>query len=291
MGNGIHLWRVKQAIVRGNDVARVRDGVYLTVTTDSLVEANLMRGVRFGLHYMYNDQNRIAANVVCDARVGLAMMFSRRLEIVGNVALRNEEHGILFRSILDSRIEGNRAEGNGKGFFLNDSSFNALRGNLVRDNAIGVHLTAGSEDNRVEGNNFIANPVQIRLSWRRPIAWHGERLGNYWSDYLGWDLDGDRVGDLSYHSASRMDQLVYRYPQLKLLAASPVVKLMQALESRFPVLRPAGVVDARPAMAPFALPEPAGTARAMLERCAAAEPQHEPPPAVAAPAAARGGMR
>jgi nitrous oxidase accessory protein len=253
-GNGINLWHVENALVRRNVIREVRDGIYLSVSTDSEVRDNLMHNLRFGIHYMYNDQNVIAGNVACNSLVGLALMFSKRLEIRENLALNNRDHGILFRTILDSRIVANRALGNGKGIFLNDSSFNELEGNHVADNAIGVHLTAGSEDNRVHGNNFVANPVQIRFTWSRAIRWDHEGRGNYWSDYLGWDMNRDGLGDRVHHASNRIDMLMFRYPQMKLLAASPVVQLMQVLEARMPVLRPPSIVDRHPAMRPFPAP-------------------------------------
>jgi nitrous oxidase accessory protein len=268
-GNGINLWQIRDGHIHDNDIARTRDGVYLSVTVDSVVARNRMRDLRFGVHYMYSDHNRVEGNVTCDSQVGMALMFSKRLEIRDNVALRNRDHGILFRSILDSRIEGNRVEGNHKGLFLNDASFNEIHGNRVADNAIGVHITGGSGDNRVTGNAFVHNAVQVRYAWNYPVQWDDGRAGNYWSDYLGWDLDGDRVGDRAFYASGRMDRLVFRYPLLKVLASSPVVVMMQALEARFPVLRPPGVVDRRPALRPAGLRGAAAEAAGPDEICGA----------------------
>lgn len=89
------------------------------------------------------------------------------------------------------------------------------------------------------------------------MYWDAPGEGNFWSDYLGWDADRDGRGDRRYYSSNRMDALVYRYPQLKLLAASPLVQAMQALEARFPILRPAGVIDRFPAMRPYGGAAPA----------------------------------
>ncbi len=161
-------------------ISEVRDGIYLSVSTDSRVADNLLHHVRFGIHYMYNDQNQIMGNVACNNLVGLALMFSKQLEIRGNRALFNRDHGILFRTIVDSRVWQNRAEGNGKGFFLNDISFNEFTQNDVRGNRIGVHITAGSEGNRVHRNNFVDNAVQVRKcdDFGMPKPRH------FWSDYL-----------------------------------------------------------------------------------------------------------
>lgn len=244
LGNGINLWNVSKAIVRGNLISAVRDGIYLSVTNYSRIEGNHINNVRFGIHYMYNDDNSVINNTICNSMVGLAFMFSKRLTIKGNVVLNNRDHGMLLRSIYDSEILQNVAIGNNKGLFINDSSFNKLRHNWIEGNAIGVHVMGGSEDNEISQNNFIANPIQVRFSWRHSQFWDG----NYWSDYLGWDFDHDQHGDRTYYASNVMDHLLFRYPELKLLTSSPVIQLLQALESKLPVLRPASVIDRHPAM-------------------------------------------
>ena len=250
-GNGINIWSVDSAIVEYNDISNVRDGIYLTVTKNSIVRNNYLHNVRFGVHYMYNDDNEIIGNTTCDSVVGLAMMFSKRLKIIGNMAVNNKDHGILFKSIYDSEIRDNIMNGNNKGLFLNDSSFNVISGNQVEDNDIGVHVTAGSEKNKVSNNNFISNLVQVRFAWRFGQYWDDEGKGNYWSDYLGWDFDHNGTGDRIYFASNQIDKLIFKYPKIKLLSHSPIIQLMQSLESKFPVLRPASVVDRHPAMRPF----------------------------------------
>lgn len=249
-GNGLNLWRVRNALVRHNVIHDVRDGIYISVSTASRIEENLMYGLRFGVHYMYNDNNRITGNATCASTVGLAMMFSKHLEIDGNLAIGNRDHGMLFRSIYSSRIHDNTVVANGKGFFVNDTADNEITANLVMGNAIGVHITAGSQGDRVHGNVFADNPRQVRFTQRRDILWDAEGRGNYWSDYLGWDLNHDGRGDRTYRASDRVDALVHRYPQVKLLAHSPALQMLQALEARFPVLRPPSLVDRHPLMRP-----------------------------------------
>lgn len=46
----------------------------------------------------------------------------------------------------------------------------------------------------MEGNAFIANKQQVMYVATREQDWSG----NYWSDYLGWDLDDNGVGDTAH---------------------------------------------------------------------------------------------
>jgi len=254
-GNGIHIWNIKNGLIKGNRVFGVRDGIYLSNTGTSSIEDNVMDNVRFGVHYMYNDNNRVTGNTTCNSMVGQAMMFSKRLVISDNAVINNRDHGLMLRAIYDSKIDGNIAYGNNKGIFSNDSDFNEITNNWVENNAIGINVMASGEDTKVIGNNFISNPVQVLFSWRYSLYWHDDKQGNYWSDYLGWDYDSDGIGDKIYYASNQMDQLMHRHPKMRLLALSPVIQLLQALETRFPVLRAASVIDKKPAMHPT-LPTP-----------------------------------
>lgn len=249
-GNGINLWHIRSGTVADNVIEQVRDGIYISVSSVSLVQGNRMRDLRFGIHYMYADGNRVIGNRTCGSRVGYALMFSKHLDVRGNVAYGNASYGILFRTVLQSQIVGNALVANQQGLFLNEAAYNTIAGNLVARNETGVHVTGGVTDNRVTGNDFVGNTLQVHFNQRQPLTWGGKQDGNYWGDYLGWDLDGDGRGDPAYFAANRMALLVVKYPSLKLLTQSPVVRLLQVLESRFPVLRPASVVERHPAMAP-----------------------------------------
>lgn len=249
-GNGINLWHIRSGTVADNVIEQVRDGIYISVSSGSLVQGNRMRDLRFGIHYMYADGNRVVGNRTCGSRVGYALMFSKHLDVRGNVAYGNASYGILFRSVLQSQIVGNALVDNNDGLFLNEAAYNTIAGNLVARNETGVHVTGGVTDNRVAGNDFVGNRLQVQFNQRLPLTWGSKQHGNYWGDYLGWDLDGDGRGDPTYFAADRMALLVVKYPSLKLLTQSPLVRLLEALESRFPVLRPASVVELHPAMAP-----------------------------------------
>ena len=75
--------------------------------------------------------------------------------------------------------------------------------------------------------------------------------GNYWSDYIGWDMTGDGVGDNPYESNSVVDHIFWRYPVAKVLYTSPSLQLLWMLEKQFPVFDIPKVADNRPAMMPW----------------------------------------
>ena len=56
-GAGIHFFDAHHNIVRGNDIALVRDGVYFDHADFNTVEDNEFAQLRYGVHYMYCKDN------------------------------------------------------------------------------------------------------------------------------------------------------------------------------------------------------------------------------------------
>jgi nitrous oxidase accessory protein len=166
-----------------------------------------------------------------------------------NRAWGNSDHGIMLRTMQDSVIENNVVANNGRGFFIYDVEYVTLTGNLVVDNRVGVHLAAGSTRNKVDGNDFIRNQEQVRYVGAKDEAWGGDK-GNHWSNYLGWDRDGNSRGDLPYEANDMVDRLVWRHPSARLLLAGPAVQALRLASQQFPVLRVPSVIEARPRMEP-----------------------------------------
>ena len=78
----------------------------------------------------------------------------------------------------------------------------------------------------------------------------GEKEGNYWSNYAGWDRNGDHVGDVPYEANDLIDRLSWRHPMMKLLLASPAVETLHLVARQFPLLRAPSIIDPHPKMKP-----------------------------------------
>uniref|UniRef100_UPI00311E4E0E nitrous oxide reductase family maturation protein NosD n=2 Tax=unclassified Thauera TaxID=2609274 RepID=UPI00311E4E0E len=248
-GNGIQLYNTRRARIIGNNISFVRDALYVDVSHDALFRDNRLHHSRYGTHYMNAYDNVWEGNDSWMNRGGLALMEVRRLTVRNNRAWANSDHGIMLRTIQDSVIEHNVVAGNQRGFFIYDAEYNELRGNSVIDNRVGIHLWAGSKNNKVEGNDFIANREQVRYVGARDMVW-GEQQGNHWSNYLGWDRDGDGAGDVQYEANDMVDRLSWRHPMMKLLLASPAVQTLRLVGQQFPLLRAPSIVDPKPQMQP-----------------------------------------
>jgi nitrous oxidase accessory protein len=158
----------------------------------------------------------------------------------------------MLRTIQDSLIENNVVAGNERGFFIYDAEFNTVRGNLVIGNRTGVQLTAGSSNNTVDGNDFVDNQDQVEFVASKDVEW-GRNQPNYWSNYRGWDQDGDGRGDTLYEANDIVDRISWKYPLAKLMLSSPSLQALRFAARQFPVLRAPSVVERHPRMRPWNL--------------------------------------
>lgn len=249
-GNGVQLYNTQGAQILDNNISFVRDALYVDVSHHAVFRGNRLHHSRYGTHYMNSYYNLWEDNDTFYNRGGLALMEVRNQIVRNNRAWGNSDHGIMLRTLQDSVVENNVVAGNNRGFFIYDAEYNKLDNNLVVDNTVGVHLSAGSTRNEVEGNDFIANREQVRYVGARDEVW-GQKRGNYWSNYLGWDRDGDGVGDVPYEANDMVDRLTWRHPSVKLLLASPAVQALRLVGRQFPILRVPSVVDPHPSMRPY----------------------------------------
>lgn len=248
-GNGIQVYNTVGAKIFDNDISYSRDGLYVDVSTNATFRGNKIHHLRYGTHFMTTNDSVWENNESYLNRGGLALMEVRRLTVRRNIAWGNADHGIMLRTIQDSLIEDNVVAANGRGFFIYDAEYNIVENNLVVGNRIGVHLSAGSGNNKVNGNDFIDNQSQIKYVAAKDVEW-GRTQGNYWSNYSGWDQDGDGIGDIAYEANDVVDRLNWQYPLIKLLLSSPSMQTLHFVARQFPVLRAPSIVDKHPRMRP-----------------------------------------
>lgn len=261
-GNGIQISNMKNTEVSGNDISKTRDGLYVISSTNNTLANNTVHDLRYGIHYMYSYHNKILNNYAYNTRAGYAMMNSRHLEIRGNVTENSLDYGFLINFIIYSNFEDNVIKDvwtpadkkvlgrDGKGLFIYNSGYNKFRNNHIARTEIGIHLTAGSEGVELSGNTFIDNQIQVKYVSNKIQEWSVAGEGNYWSNYQGWDMDGDGKGDVPFEPNDGIDKLFWKYPEAKFLMDSPAVLLLRWVQEQFPVLKSPGVKDSNPLMKP-----------------------------------------
>lgn len=169
----MELYNTQRARILANNISFVRDALYVDVSHHAVFKGNRLHHSRYGTHYMNSYYNLWEDNDSYDNRGGLALMEVRDQIVRNNRTWGNADHGIMLRTLQDSRVEDNVVAGNDRGFFIYDVEYTQLRGNLVIGNRVGVHLSAGSTRNVVQGNDFIGNREPVRYVGARDEAWGG----------------------------------------------------------------------------------------------------------------------
>ncbi|HIH2762953.1 MAG TPA: nitrous oxide reductase family maturation protein NosD [Candidatus Azoamicus sp.] len=249
-GNTLHLYRNSNSVIADNFIINGRDGVYITNSNEVSINRNIFTNVRFGIHYMFSNKCNVVSNMVCDSMIGIAVMYSKYVDLINNFAYSNVTHGFFLRDVLYSRILRNKSLYNRDGVLLGDSYFNDVINNDVIKNNVGVKVYSGSDDNLVYDNNFISNNLQVQFLDNRKIIWNSNNIGNFWSHYVGWDLNFDGIGDKRFYVTNISDWILSSYPILKIMFNSPALILLQKIENQFPSFRKFSIIDNYPLMRP-----------------------------------------
>ncbi len=271
MGSGIYVWNAPGLTVEYNDIRRGRDGIFVTTSKQATYRYNRMQELRFAFHSMNADDIVLEHNVSRGNALGFAFMFSRRITATDNLSDGDATHGLFFNSVTNSSLIHNEVrEGGDKCLFVYGAVRNRIEGNRLEGCDIGIHLTGGAAENLITGNAVIGNRTQVKYVGTRWLEWSGvpeaagpsgKPVGNYWSDHVAFDIDGDGIADSPYRPNDTVDVLTWSQPMTRLLLGAPAVQLIRWAQSRFPGLLPGGVIDSHPLMSPDGTgPRPLATA-------------------------------
>lgn len=259
-GDGIFLKHVTAPDVQQNHVIFVRDGVYLESVTDSKIHHNQFAKLQYGIHYMYTRGDEASNNQAISVDGGYALMNSQQIYLHHNRVSQARDFGILLNITNDSHIQANIATdvkhpqgsvelGNeGKGIFIYAAQNNRIQDNEFSHSDTGISMAMGGEANRLWHNRILANQTQVKYVGEAQLEWSYQGQGNYWSEYRGWDANGDGVGDVTHRPNDSLDKLFWLYPEAKLLMESPVVLLLRWVERQFQPTSVSGVSDSFPVM-------------------------------------------
>jgi nitrous oxidase accessory protein len=245
-GSGIHIFNTVGFTLTGNSVRDSRDGFYLQNASRGTIRGNAASRVRYGLHYMYSDDNTFEDNLFERSAAGAALMYSERITFRRNRFLHNRGFasvGLLMQGCADVVAEDNLIFDNARGIFLEATSRDVFRRNIVAKSDVAVVLYDSVERNRFEGNAFIGNLSPLLLVGRRTDTVFD---GNYWSEHREPDLDGDGVRDRAFRLSNVFDHLRGNLTAADLMAGGAGAAVLAAAEDVFPVLEPVSVTDGRP---------------------------------------------
>jgi hypothetical protein len=120
-----------------------------------------------------------------------------------------------------------------------------------------VTFLPSARGNEFVGNNFVDNIDQVSVAGRGGLEanrfWKGES-GNFWSDYTGYDQNGDGVGDFVHESQTLFESMMDKEPKLRLFLFSPAQQAIEFVGRALPAVRPeAKFTDEVPLMSPVTI--------------------------------------
>lgn len=248
-GNGIHLFHSSDVYVSDNHLTKLRDGIYFEFVTNCKIENNLSEdNLRYGLHFMFSNHNEYYDNVFRNNGAGVAVMFSKFIQMKRNHFYKNwgtASYGLLLKEIYDAEIEDNIFEENTIGINIEGSNrINYKRNNLIR-NGWAIKIAGGCYTNVFVDNNFIGNSFDISYNSKMN---DNSFNGNYWSEYTGYDLDRDGIGDVPYRPVKLFSYIVNQTPETIILLRSLFIDILNFSEKVSPVFTPDNLVDSTPKM-------------------------------------------
>jgi nitrous oxidase accessory protein len=246
-GDGIKVWYSHQSLIDGNRVENSRD-LLVWYSNEAVVRDNEVKNGRYGFHFMNSDDGVAERNVLIDNSVGIYLMYGRNFVIRDNLIRGSRGpsgHGIGLKEIDGVAVVGNVIHDNRVGVYIDNSPlspdvYGSFEGNLIAYNDSGLGVLPSTQNNVFTTNSLIENLEQVTVFGGGAIGsnqWAQDGVGNFWSDYVGYDANGDGIGDVSYRSEDLSEQLMSSWPILQLYRFSVAESAVDFGARAVPVFR------------------------------------------------------
>jgi nitrous oxidase accessory protein len=252
-GDGIKLWEADDSVVRNVVVEDARDAV-VWYSRRVRIENSTFRRNRYGAHFMYAHDAAVIGGRFENNVVGIFVMYSARVHIEDAVlggARGAAGVGIGFKDSDGVAVRRCSVVGNTTGLYLDRSPRDErepveIVGTLLALNQVGVRLHSGQRGLQIAGNDFVDNAtvVQVEGGGNALLVDFHE---NHWSDYAGYDLDGDGIGDVPYEVKRLSDEMTDARPMLRFFSGSAALEVVDVVSRAVPVLASQRLfIDKRP---------------------------------------------
>lgn len=248
-GNGIHIWYSNNLEIKRNEVYQMRDGIYLEFSDHNLIDHNISKdNVRYGLHFMFSQSNTVSHNTFNHNGAGIAIMFSKNMKMHRNIFKDNwggAAYGVLLKEAMDCELTYNIFERNTTGINVEGSNRITYLHNDFKSNGWAIKSRGANYHNLFTKNNFLNNSFD--LAYNGPLN-QNSFDGNYWSEYTGYDLDKDGIGDIPHRPIKLFSYLVNKSRESIILLRSIFIDIIDFAEKISPVLTPDNLVDHSPSI-------------------------------------------
>ncbi|MBN1216802.1 MAG: right-handed parallel beta-helix repeat-containing protein [Candidatus Lokiarchaeota archaeon] len=221
-------------------------GINISFSENIILDNNIVSDLNCGINInsVYNlllENNIISENLI----YGIKIIDSKEIDINSNIIENNPYYGIYISNtntssqIYNIYINNNIFKSNQFSIFLGLNTFNiTIDSNIISTNIYGISLD-NCINSTISNNNFTLNYIGITLledSGYNLIflnefydnilqanddgffnKWDNGSIGNYWDDYIGYDLNRDGIGDDNYSISGKANSLdnypIYKAPE------------------------------------------------------------------------------
>lgn len=174
---GIYLRLSSNNTLIGNTISNNPwGGIELVGCTNITLRRNRVSLCQKGFNLISCRFSTLVENHVLGSLDGFVLDWSRNNTLIGNIASNNLRFG--FKLEFGVGWPGN----------------NTLAGNLASNNGQGGICLDRSSNNTLYHNSYLNNTMHVE-SINSTNIWDNGHEGNYWSGYLGIDLNHDGIGD------------------------------------------------------------------------------------------------
>ena len=248
-GNAIHIWYSDRIEVTGNICREHRDGIYFEFVSESMIRNNVSENnLRYGLHFMFSNHDEYTGNIFRNNGAGVAVMFSRFIRMEGNTFENNwgpSSYGLLLKEIFDGVISGNTFTENTIGIYADGSNRIRIEHNQFTRNGWALKILGSCENDTIVRNNFEGNTFDVITNSASNTNLYTH---NYWSEYTGYDLNRDGIGDVPYRPVKLFSYVSSNVPASIILLRSLFVDMVNFAEKVAPSITPETLVDNNPLM-------------------------------------------
>lgn len=247
-GDGIRAYQSPNTEIIGNTVRNGRDVIAFFAEGSSVID-NVIENGRYGLHIMYSDDMVVRGNRMLRNSTALYVMYAAGVIVDDNVLAFSDgpsAYGMTAKESDIAAITRTRFVGNRVGIYMDSSPWTpgwkvVFDGNVIAYNIVGVLLQPSVHGAVFTNNAFLDNQEQVAATTGGSLAgneWTVDGVGNYWSDYAGYDGDGDGIGDIPYRAEGLYDSITDKHPNLAFFSETPTARALDAAARAFPSLRP-----------------------------------------------------
>lgn len=204
VGAGILLDSSSNSLINSNNLSNLSKGIFLNNSINNELRDNKLTSNCKDIFLFNSNFNRLINN---NAFKGTVFIENSNDNIVKNNNVSYSFYGIFIKNSINNVVNNNNFSNSARGIIIDNSNNNFVNNNNVSSYDYSMEFRGNSSDNIIFLNNFISSinnvdstPGNIwhtpeKISYTHNGTVYSRFLGNFYSDYNGFDNDSDGIGD------------------------------------------------------------------------------------------------